>query len=92
MTRAVQELSPTGDPLVSGGVDALIGVVVVLVVAVLALLLWLLVRSRGLRRVGTPRRGAPLAGRLQELDDLHRRGLITDAEHAAARQRTLTSP
>ena len=93
MTRAVQDFSPTGDPLVSGGIDAFIGLVVVLMVAMLALFAWLLIRNLGiLRRVGTPQRAGSLAERLQELDDLHRRGLISDAEHAMARQRTLTSP
>ena len=80
-------------------------VVVVLMIAMFGLFLWLLVRNvRTMRSVGPgpaglahrPGRGvspAPsLALRLQELDDLHRRGVITDAEHAMARHQALTSP
>ena len=91
MTLAVQDFSPTGDPFLSG-IDAFAALVVVLMVAMLGLFAWLLVRNvRILRRAGTSRRGASLEERLQELDDLHRRGRITAAEHATARQRVLTS-
>ena len=68
-------------------------VVAVLMAAVLGLFVWMTVRNlRVLRRAGTGGRpAASLADRLQELDDLRRRGLISQAEHAMARQRTLTS-
>ena len=97
MTRAVQEF-PSSDRsvLVDGSaVVPFVAVVVVLMAASLVLFLWLLVRNlRLIRRADTARTGttrAPLEQRLRELDDLHRRGVISDAEHAAARQRTLTS-
>jgi cytochrome c-type biogenesis protein CcmI len=97
MLSAVQEF-PTDDVPVfdTGGVDAFIAVVVVLMAAMLVLFLWLLVRNlRLIRRADTAGTSvlsrAPLEQRLRELDDLHRRGVISDAEHAAARQRTLTS-
>ena len=67
-------------------------VVAVLMVAILGLFVWTMLRLRVMRRAGTGGRpAASLADRLQELDDLRRRGLISQAEHAMARQRTLTS-
>ena len=92
MTRAVQQFPPAGEPpLVDGGIDAFFVLVAVLMAAMLCLFVWLLVRNvRMLRRAGTGGRPS-LAERLQELDDLHRRGVISAAEHAMARQRVLTS-
>ncbi|MEW1961307.1 SHOCT domain-containing protein [Microbacterium sp. NPDC077644] len=49
-------------------------------------------RSELLRPSGTPVAGAAppsIEQRLAELDDLHARGVITDAEHAAARASAL---
>ena len=79
------------DDRVFAGFFALVGV---LMVAMFALFLWLLVRnSRVLRSGGGRQRpGTSLAQRLQELDDLHRRGVITDAEHSRARSQALASP
>ena len=104
MTRAVETFEPAGggpllDDRLFSGLSAVVGV---LVVAGLVLFAWLLVRNlRGMRRVaqdppaagrGAPSVAAPVAQRLQELDDLHRRGVITDAERSLARHQVLTSP
>ena len=92
MIRAVQEFPPADESvLVPGGMDAFMSLVVVGMVAGVVLFLWLLVRNlRIMRHAGAGGRPS-LAERMQELDDLHRRGLISDAEHAMARQRALTS-
>ena len=92
MVFAVQDVAPSSDPLVDGSIDAFMVVVTVVMALGVLLFVWLLVRNvRMARRTGRGR-GTSLSQRLQELDDLHRRGLISDAEHAMARQRALTSP
>ena len=92
MTRAVQEFPPAGEnPLVEGGFEAFTVLVGVLMVAGVVLFLWLLVRNLRLVRSVGPGGRPSLAQRLEELDDLHRRGVISAAEHALARQRVLTS-
>lgn len=92
MGLAVQEYSPVGEtPLVAGGFEVFAVLVTVGMVAGVALFVWLLVRNvRLLRRVGPGTRPS-VSQRLQELDDLHRQGRITAAEHALARQRVLAS-
>ena len=78
--------------------------VTVLVLVGFAFVIYSMVRSaRAARRAGTDPftseaqllaqavsgRGTLIEQRLQELDDLHRRGVISDDEHSAARSRTL---
>ena len=105
MTSATESYQPAGESILFDDrvFTGFATVVVVLMVAMLGLFLWLLVRNlRILRRVGAGAAGvshrpvsvhAPsLAARLQELDDLHRRGVITDAEHSTARHQALTTP
>ena len=107
MTRAVEQFPPAGESVLFDDrvFTGFFAVVAVLMAAGIGLFLWLLVRNlRMMRRVGVHpvqgaasravvghRPGVPLAQRLQELDDLRRRGVITDAEHALARHEVLTS-